>query len=237
METVQTNIMELEDFIKWYHEIAMGYSTTEIGQYYPEIDMEHLINKLAVWYEFKYNYDRMTDKNNSSVEVFTMEQLLKSLPWYERFYLLKTRYVNMVKVKFDKEVANINIDEDGYITYDKKDRYFIKEFKGMHVKDAVTFIKENAIPCSVDSLEKAIDNYGIQEKIKEVMFYSVIKRIIVNDNKNGIRRALMFIKEFNLSPDMIQEYVNNSGDVTLIKELEEYRESRISSDKRLAKVE
>lgn len=236
MEEINKEQSYIDDFINWFSNDAIKYSTTDIGQFFPIVDMAKLINKIEVWYEFKYNEDVLSGVRKSNEEVFSIDELLLSLPWYERFYLLKTRYVNMVKSSSKGAIFNINLDEDGNIVSSENGKYIIDELIGMNIRDAILFIKSNGIDIDTRFMDKALDNYDIQLEIKNRLFNSIVYSIILRDSKYGLRRAFMMVKDFGLDAGTLLDYARKSNDLSLVKEIEEYMESLENTDSVLAKL-
>ncbi len=219
-----------EKFIKWYEEEAMRYSTSEIGQFYPYIDMKKLIDKIVIWYELKYNSDLIEKRDNPNEQVFTTELLLNALPWFQRIYFYKTRYVNMVKMWKDKSIVNINLDAEGHVVSGENSRYLVDNLLGMSVEEVIELVSDNNLGYNVSNLEKAIVNYRVQEEIKRKLMEVIIERMVMSTDKYGLKRAFMFVKDFHLDPGILDKYLDKCGDWLLVERINEYKKNYSMQD-------
>lgn len=214
-----------EEFIKWYEKEAMYYSTSDIGQFYPYIDMKKLIDKIVIWYDFKYNSDMIERRENPNEQIFTTELLLKAMPWFQRIYFYKTRYVNMVKIWKDKSVVNINLDAEGHVVRGENSRYLVDNMLGMSIEEVIELISENNMGYNVSELKKAIVNYQVQEEIKRRLMEAIIERMVMATDKFGLKRAFMFVKDFHLEPGILDKYLVGCDNALLVDRINEYKKN------------
>ncbi len=216
---------QIEYFINWYHQEAMKYCTTEIGQFYQEIDMAHLINKIATWYELKYNSEQINNEHNPNTSTYTNELLMAGLSWDELMYFKQTRYTNSVKIAEDNTSKRMALNSDGTVMKGLINRNIPDEFVGMHLKEVLSFIEEEDLPFSTSSMKQAIANYEMQELIKKRLAESIIYRLISSDKKYGLKRALKFAQDFHLDPHLLITYANDSQDIYLFRDIALYDET------------
>ncbi|MDE6292936.1 MAG: hypothetical protein K2L98_04570, partial [Bacilli bacterium] len=126
-------------------------------------------------------------------DFYNFEAFYNSLPAGERHYFSDPSYPSTLYYD-PKRTGHIHLDSDGIISA-ADGISFLKDFEyrssQIHLKDVVTYIKNNNIPYG-EEFEGALNRYEDSIKSKEGMLDCVMYRIIERGgNRFGPRRALL----------------------------------------------
>ena len=179
--------------------------------------MNNFIDKIAVWYEFKYPNNEINDVilNLLTVDkyLFTNNDLLNVLNFEEKSYLIEPSYDNIAYLDSSFN-SYLCLDKDGFIInaigldiITKNNCSDIKVI-GMHLTNFLNLMKLRniVIPCKnelYEEIEYVNDHKIIKENILESIIYMIMKR---NKNFYSAKRAYIFAKEFNLNSEIPLRY-------------------------------
>lgn len=229
--------IEMQNFIEkmatWYE---LRYPDYEINRLLPCTGQE---SKSVSEEMFKNNScvkDLLDEENDIQYldwsDFYNFDAFYNSLPAGERHYFSNPGYPSLLYYDPNR-TGHIHIDSDG-IVYEASGISFLKDFEyrssQIHLKDLVTYIKNNNIPYG-EEFESALNRYEDSVKSKEGMLDCVMYRIIERGgNRFGPRRALLFAQEFkrDLSIPMIYGY--DSSDPGMRKFMNAYFKAGGSPD-------
>ena len=181
--------------------------------------MSNFIDKIAVWYEFKYPDNQINnvildlltlDKNKY---LYTSDDLLNVLSFEEKSYLIEPSYDNIAYLDSSFN-SYLCLDRDGFIIntigldiYTKNNCSDIKVI-GMRLSEFLNLMKLRniVIPCEnelYEEIEYVKVHKIIKENILESIIYMIMKR---NKNFYSAKRAYIFAKEFNLNSEIPLKY-------------------------------
>lgn len=203
---------KINEYLDWYQE-----------NFYCSKIVRNFIEKMAVWYEFKYpdNYldGKVTNIISSNWSINDFKSLLSER---ERFLLNGIKYKSEVIISYNP-LRKIILDKDGII-YDV-----------VGIDDSLGI---NLIGNSVKNIEDFVNNTWGEESSKRIKryniecdsYYGLLNAILYRIMERGghlygPRRAMLFAQEFNCSKDIpmaygaytfslrefIYEYLENGG--------------------------
>ena len=229
---------KVDNYIKWYYRYLNEKNNSKEYSYREAKRMRYFIERMAVWYEFKYPYNEVSNilfsknENFNNSNLYDTHTFITSLPKKEKEYFDKPYYTPLVYFKYPN-LAHMHLTKNGLVKDVEGIYGDYKHFNGKHIKDVVAFLKRSGIdPDKYVELEKAIKNYENQKYQKEEMLNCIMYRIIERDYEYGSKRAFLFAKEFNRNIDIpliygisylnsdlrlfINEYIKAGGDKNLV---------------------
>lgn len=243
---------KVDNFIKWY-------SKDKYSDYVKEYrinDMKNFIEKMAVWYELRYpdyeinllmssfSQDKnpteiISEMNNKDLfdetaEYPSFEVFIKSLSAKERRYISTPKYYNLGNGDSYLKLTPTGIIQcaEGLRLNDNEKQEINKEFKGKHIEELLSFVKEKAPSSDVyKSLKEIINDYNNKLYQKEEVLNCVMYRIIERGGERiGPRRAFLFAKEFGRNIDIPMMYGVDYSDPGLGNFISEYIKAGGSKD-------
>ena len=226
---------KIDNYIKWYYKYLNKKYKSKEYSYKESKKMLYFIEKLAIWYEFKYPNNEVLNtlfkkKELNNLELFDTRKFITSLPSNEKEYFNRPKYTNLVYFKYP-ELSHMYLTSKGKVKSVSGVYGAYAGFKGKHVKDVVKHFKEKKINYYYyHELEKAINKYENETYQKEEMLNCVMYRLIERDNEYGAKRAFLFAKEFKRNIDIPLIYGINYQDRYLRLFINEYLKSGGSKD-------
>lgn len=234
---------KVDQFINWYYENMVKGKYTNIEQLRKPKEMRDFIDKMAIWYDFKYpSYEISRIIPESDKEQFiknekskakdlfnNIDTFIDTLSDEEKNLFKEEKYPEIVYIKKGRN-AHIHLTKEGmveesegleaYTNFKIKD----KEIEKKHIKEVIKLLKENDIILEPDNeIEEAIkkvENYNYQ---KNEMLNSVMYRIIERGGYiMGPRRGLLFAKEFKRNIEIPMMYGVDYSDPGLRIFMNEY---------------
>jgi len=216
----------IENFLRWYVFIIRDkIDSIQEGKLKLK-KIQNFLDKMAVWYEFKYsdlkidNMFRSSNQNklNNNLDFFDFKSFLDYFSDEEKDYLKDPSYPSIVYPFDTTYSSHFHLSKDGII--DDASEFFIpynfsknktyknineleniqKEFLGISLVEALEKLKKMKVFLPKNSeIYKAISNYEMKKIFKEQLLNSVMYLIINRgDLEYGAKRGFLFAKEFNL---------------------------------------
>ena len=228
-------LRKFEDFIE---KIAVWYELR-----YPDYEVNRLMHccgqeDTKVSNEmFKKNFyiKDLLDENSDVKdldwdEFYNTHAFIQSLPWTEKQYLSKPKYMKIVYLNSKEKSAHLHLTTNGFVDEAEgiisytNGKIMDGELKGLHVYDVIKLFEERNICLPENNeLELAIKKYENLKYKKEEMLNCVMYRIIERGgNRIGPRRAFLFAKEFNRNIDIPMMYAIDMTDPGLRDFIIEY---------------
>ena len=244
--------VKVDNFIKWYSKDRYSDYVKE----YKINDMKNFIEKMAVWYELRYpdyevnllmssfsqnqnSTETLSAMNNKDLfdetaEYPSFEVFIKSLSAKERRYISTPKYYNLGNGDSYLKLTPTGIIQctEGLWLNDNERQEINKEFKGKHIEELLSFVKEKAPDSDVyKSLKEVINDYNSKLYQKEEVLNCVMYRIIERGGERiGPRRAFLFAKEFERNIDIPMMYGVDYSDPGLGNFISEYIKAGGSKD-------
>lgn len=218
-----TNSKQLE-FLKWCKENIPDYK---------ELDIKKIIDKIAIWYEFRYpeqfidtlfyynkiinsnkepNFQELKDLVNWK-DLFNYDTFMITLTKNEKEILQDVRFNEIYKLEkdgtvyFNQDGSIINIEtllvNDDFFNFNE----ILNSYIGKNVNELVCILMEYG------RFFDAIDIYDLcilynnkllfKVKLLEMVLDKIIKR-------RGIELGFLFILEFNLDINLLSNYISNN---------------------------
>lgn len=201
---------KVDNYIEWYYKHQNEIYKSKEYSYRETKRMRNFIERMAVWYEFKYPNNEINnalfDKNYNNPNLFDTHTFITLLPKNEKQYFNKPCYKKLVYFKYPN-LAHMYLTKKGLVKDVDGIKSNYKNFYGKHIKEVVSFLKKNKIDSSkYIELENAIKDYENQKYQKEEMLNCIMYRIIERDYEYGAKRAFLFAKEFNRNIDIPLKY-------------------------------
>lgn len=200
----------VDNYIEWYYKNLNETHKSKEYSYRETKRMRNFIERMAVWYEFKYpntEIDKaLFDKNYNNPNLFDTHTFITLLPKNEKQFFNKPCYKSLVYFKYP-DLAHMYLTKKGLVKGVDGIHSDYKNFYGKHIKEVVSFLKNSKIDSSkYIELENAIKDYENQKYQKEEMLNCIMYRIIERDYQYGAKRAFLFAKEFNRNIDIPLKY-------------------------------
>lgn len=232
---------KIDRFIEWYSENIV--KDAYINEKSMVKKLENFIEKMAVWYEFKYPdyiFECPDYKVEQINEDYNIRSFINLLSDEEKKFLARPRYVNEIDLEIKNMSLSLNLSSKGrimsyyYCAHTKNPLNGIK-LVGMLVEDAISVLKENDMylvnDISNNKLELAIQKYKNEVYQKEELLNCVMYKIIERGgNIVGPRRAFLFAKEFGRDIDIPMKYGVDYSDFYLKDFINEYIKAGGSKD-------
>ena len=224
----------IDKMTAWYE---LRYSNNDIKSKMNSCKMTELTSSEAMFKRNPYVIELMSEDSDIECldwdDFYSFDCFLKELSWDEKWMLLKTRYPDIVYLGKNNKSFNphFHIDYNGIIVMaDDVDTIKVKDsclcsddFEGMHIKDALIFLKELDISIDLSEIEQAIKKYDINEYLREEFLNCVMYNIIERGgNRIGPRRGLLFATEFKRDIDIPMKYGVDLSDSYLREFMNEY---------------
>ena len=243
---------KVNEFINWYFENMVKGNYTSVGEYRQSMAMRNFIEKMAVWYEFKYPNDEVTKliDNPNNIEdnsdtrskeknkFYNIKEFMESLSANEITLFKNPRPSNLIRMDSDYQRVRLYLTPEGivkssegiatYTHFKIKD----KDLQGKHINEVIQIFHEQRVVLpSKNTLEIAAEQVEKEMYQKEEMLNCVMYRIIERgENRIGPRRAFLFAKEFGRNIDIPMMYGVDYSDPELRKFMNEYLKSGGSKD-------
>ena len=201
-------------------------------------DLISLIDKIAVWYEFKYSDEQIEKRfhntyeyNNDLSNNLSNDMLINHLNKNEIKFLKSPRFESELRLGFSFN-TKINLTKKGLIKSINCSGQTINKYNGMNIKqyyimqDELTFNDNDE-----KTILRAIRRYDNAVEFKKNLMNIIMIRIMMRgDNIQSVYRAMMYAKDFDLDLKIptryglgdnlyniciINEYLKNCGSVDL----------------------
>ena len=217
-----------KEFLEWYN------SKLEQG-FHPILDlkrMQKLINKIVMFFEFKYHdimlRDLIYSSFNNKLEKSNSKEIAKKLDVQELKYRLHHDYIQFLECNYpryvtlsrkEKRLWNLNVlyirsDEDGVIrrwdlTQIKEEEFLDNISKVKTVEDLLFRFRDIDTKIDYSDLEKVYFYHQTNIELRNIIFSLVPLALLYSNNtlpEYGYVRAKSFIRmfnqEYNLNLDM-----------------------------------
>jgi len=242
-----TSLNELvEQYLLWYKKNLEENVENVSYEYHI---MKNFIEKIAVWYELAYPENLVdniiktmySDPDYRSKSLFSKNEFINRLNAEEKYLLAKPKYPEIVYVNRDKFLTHFHLSPEGFITevdeiadLDKTKDVVVPAHStliGKHIKQIVSFLKNNNLLLEKNEIETAINNYETSEICLNGMLTSAMFRIMERGgNRIGPYRAFLFALEFGLNIEYPIKYGYDPSDPNLRLFLNEYFKAGGSKD-------
>lgn len=234
---------KIDRFIEWYSKNIVNDNCIYTDENSMIKKLENFIEKMAVWYEFKYpDYifeypDYKTEQTNKGYNIRSFINLLSD---DEKQFLVRPRYVKEIDLEIKNMSLSLNLSSKGrimsyYYSACAKNPLNGIKLVGMLVEDAISILKENDMYIINDihnnKLELAIQKYKNEVYQKEELLNCVMYKIIDRGGyRLGPRRAFLFAKEFGRNINIPMMYGVDYSDFYLKDFINEYIKAGGSKD-------
>lgn len=221
----------IEKMAVWYE---LRYPSYEINRLMPGSGQE-IIEINNIMFNDNSYINALLDEDAETRELdwpqfYNTRSFIRSLPWSERYMFTDAEYRSLVHIRSLSIGAHFHLTIDGFIDEAKDIDIYSnfkiteEEIKGMHITEAIKFLKEKGIELPENNeLELAIEEVEKWKKQREGMLDCVMYRIIERGgDRIGPRRALLFAKEFERNIDIPMMYGIDYSDPGLRKFINEY---------------
>ena len=174
-----------------------------------KIFLSNFIEKIAIWYEFKYSNDDLKElfeyKNNIDNSNFNF--FLEKLSSEEKELLGEVKYdlYNYI----GGNIGQLNLDSNGIIVNMEIFYSDYRDYIGHHIKEFYNALKFYRKKDSLN-VKQIIDKYENKIKFKEMLFDNIMYRIIERGGATyGVERAYLFALEFQRDINIPMIYYHN----------------------------
>lgn len=221
----------IEKMAVWYE---LRYPSYEINRLMPGSGQE-IIEINDIMFNDNSYINALLDEDAETreldwAEFYNTRAFIRSLPWSERYMFTDPKYRSSVYIHSLSIGAHFHLTPDGFI--DEAEDIDIysnlkiteEELKGMHITEAIKFLKERGIELPENNeLELAVAEVENWQKQREGMLDCVMYRIIERGRSRiGPRRALLFAKEFERNIEIPMMYGIDRSDPGLRRFINEY---------------
>ena len=234
---LETILLEekIDDFINWYYDKMVKGKYTKIGEYSEPKKMRHLIDRMSIWFEFRYLNDDVDNKLINPDNNFKEEykKYLKSLSLDEKWMLYDHSYSDIVYTNIKNRVTqpHFHLNSQGYIIIadyiellnNSKIQFKEDDFVGKHITEVYNYLQELKLDIDLREMKDTIDNYKNFEYMKEEFLNCVMYNIIERGgNRIGPKRGLIFAREFKRDINIPMRYGVDTTDPKLKQFISEY---------------
>lgn len=231
---IANNSLYLDDKIDCFYSWLSKYRKDNSS------DIKSLIEKVVVWYEFRYpnGYFDLEDvdsfmlgdiktKGCNKIEwcnFFNYKKFYYTLTDKERSFLNKPKFPNMVDL-YPGSRNHFHVDDDGIIN-DSDDVWVRRKapgdvmscgifFNGKSLRDVEKICNEHNLNLNIENVTEIVSRIEYLESIREGLLDTIMYRILESGGKYyGPRRAVLFAKEFERCIELPVKY----GDASLIND-------------------
>ena len=240
------NIISLDEkvdkFIDWYYKNFVKGNYTDIGEYVIPIEMRNFIEKMAVWYEFKYPdndivdlFEKKVSNNLENAKFYDFNSFWEVLSYKEKYLIKIPGYQDIVYLHPTKRNAHIHLNRNGFIisadniiNYKSENGFEIlgESLEGIHISKLIKMFENDEIineSYDINLLTNAITDYEKSVELRDGILDCVMYRILERgENRIAPRRGLLFAKEFKRNIEIPMMYGVDTTDPYLKDFIIEY---------------